>query len=220
MEQRVNWHEYWSRSEKPGFHEEKVNKYLEKYLDRFRLERGAGIFVPLCGKAVDMAWLAQRGFNVTGVELSETAVRSFYDESGIDFEIEQRGPFKLFRSEHVTIYNGNFIDLTAADLTDCKMVYDRASMVAIEAENRASYCAHMLRIMPSAVPMLVIVLEYDQQVMTGPPFSVVVAEVRSYYSQQYQLIELESEELIEKEPRWRQNGLDSFRDTALMLMPR
>jgi thiopurine S-methyltransferase len=220
MEQQVNWHEYWSRPGTPGFHEEKVNKYLGKYLQRFDLKPDDEIFVPLCGKAVDMAWLAQRGFKVVGVELSEKAVRAFFDESGFDFELEQYASFKLFRSPQVTIYNGNFIHLAALELANCKLVYDRASMVAIEAQNRASYCRHMMAIVPPATPMLVIVLEYEQQAMTGPPFSVPVDEVESYYADNYRLVELESEELIEKEPRWRSRGLGSFRDSALMLLPK
>jgi thiopurine S-methyltransferase len=220
MEQQVNWHEYWSRSGTPGFHEAKVNRYLEKYFQRFELKPGDEVFVPLCGKAVDMAWLAQRGFNVVGVELSETAIRAFFEESGLQYELETHASFTLFRSERVVIDHGNFIHLTAADLVNCRLVYDRASMVAIEAGIRVSYCRHMMNILPPATPMLVIVLDYDQQTMTGPPFSVPVDEVESYYAHRYQFVELESAELIEKEPRWRSRGLDSFRDTALMLLPR
>ena len=70
MEQTVDWHQHWSRPGNPGFHENQVNKYLRKYLGRFPLSPGDRVFVPLCGKAVDMLWLSQQGFHVTGVELA------------------------------------------------------------------------------------------------------------------------------------------------------
>ena len=90
-------------------------------------------------------------------------------------------------------------------------------MVAIEAQNRARYCEHMLHIVPEHTPMLIVLVEYEQSGMTGPPFSVPVNEVENYYAAEYRIQVLDGEELIDKEPRWRQKGLDSFRDTVLML---
>ena len=84
MEQTVDWHQHWSRPGTPGFHENRVNKYLQKYLGLFRLSAGDRVFVPLCGKAVDLLWLSQQGFYVTGVELSEKAVREFFAESKLE----------------------------------------------------------------------------------------------------------------------------------------
>ncbi len=220
MEQTVDWHQHWSRPGTPGFHENRVNKYLRKYLNRFQLNPGDRVFVPLCGKAVDLLWLAQQGYNVTGVELSEKAVREFFSESGLEFNTEQRGPFQVFRSDHITIYQGNFMHLLAEDLTDCKLVYDRAAIVAIEAHNRALYCEHMLNIVPERTPQLMVLVEYDQSGMKGPPFSVPVDEVEHHYASAYQIQQLDGEELIDKEPRWRQKGLKSFHDAAVMLTPR
>jgi thiopurine S-methyltransferase len=55
--------------------------------------------------------------------------------------------------------------------------------------------------------------------MTGPPFSVTVDEVEHYYRANYRFSQLAFDELIEKEPRWRERGLESFRETVLMLQP-
>jgi thiopurine S-methyltransferase len=41
------------------------------------------VFVPLCGKAVDMLWLAACGHRVYGVDLSGVAAKQFFDESGL-----------------------------------------------------------------------------------------------------------------------------------------
>ncbi len=43
------------------------------------------VFVPLCGKSIDMLWLVQQGFAVTGCEISELAVEQFFTENSIPY---------------------------------------------------------------------------------------------------------------------------------------
>ncbi len=50
------WHEKW-RSGKLGFHQEKVNSRLVRYWQLLDLNDGDPVFVPLCGKSLDMLWL-------------------------------------------------------------------------------------------------------------------------------------------------------------------
>ena len=45
---------------------------------RLDVQAGDNILVPLCGKSLDMLWLAERGFQVTGIEISELAVQDFF----------------------------------------------------------------------------------------------------------------------------------------------
>src|SRR3546814_12861307 len=56
---------------------------LEKHWPSLGLATGSRVFVPLCGKSLDMAWLAARGHRVLGVELSPLAVGQFFDENGL-----------------------------------------------------------------------------------------------------------------------------------------
>ena len=44
------------------------------------------VFVPLCGKSLDMVWLLEQGFSVTGCEISELAVQQFFTENSIPYE--------------------------------------------------------------------------------------------------------------------------------------
>lgn len=48
------------------------------------LAQGSRVFVPLCGKSLDMIWLAQQGHEVIGVELSPVAVEDFFRENGLN----------------------------------------------------------------------------------------------------------------------------------------
>lgn len=216
MKQTVDWHSHWTRKT-PGFHEGRVNTYLEQFFPLFKLEPGDSIFMPLCGKAVDILWLSQQGYHVIGVELSEIAVQSFFAESGIDFVRGKQEKLVIYEAPNITLYQGDFMDIQAQQLIDCKLVYDRASIVAIESFNRVVYKRKMLDIIPAGIPMLLVTLEYDQGIMQGPPFSVPVSEITQLYQPEYQLELLQSSEQIEERPKWRETGLKSLLESALRL---
>ena len=73
------WHARWANNQ-IGFHLDEINPYLMRHLSRLRLQAGERILVPLCGKTLDLAWLAAQGLEVLGVELSEKAVSDFFEE--------------------------------------------------------------------------------------------------------------------------------------------
>ena len=216
MKQTVDWHSHWTRKT-PGFHEGQVNTYLEQFLPLFKLKAGNSIFMPLCGKAVDILWLSQQGYHVIGVELSEVAVESFFTESDIQYVKVQHEKFVIYEAPNITLYQGNLMDIQPQHLTDCKLIYDRASIVAIELFNRKAYKRKMLEIIPVGTPMLMVTLDYDQNIMQGPPFSVPVSEITALYQPEYQLELLLSSEQIEERPRWRERGLESLLESALRL---
>lgn len=215
MKQTVDWHSYWT-GKKPGFHEARVNAYLQQYLELFDVKPGDTIFLPLCGKAYDIHWLAQQGYKVIGVELSDVAIKSFFAENNLQHELSEEQNFRVYQSVNITLYQGDFMHLQQTHLRQCKLVFDRASIVAIEAFNRHSYAQQLLAIIPKNTPLLMVLLEYDQNVMSGPPFSVSVDEVKGYFEPRYQVTRLISREQIDERPKWRQMGLKSFVETALM----
>ncbi len=71
------WQERWAHNE-IGFHLDDVHPGMRRHWPRLALPDGATVLVPLCGKSLDLAWLAGQGFNVVGVELSEKAVEAFF----------------------------------------------------------------------------------------------------------------------------------------------
>ena len=218
MKQTVDWHSHWTRKS-PGFHEGQVNSYLQQFLPLYDLQPGDTIFIPLCGKAVDILWLSQQGYHVIGVELSEIAIKSFFEESDIDFEKAESENLVVYKAENITLYQGDYMNLQSEYLKGCKLVYDRASIVAIESFNRKAYKRKMLEIIPTGTPMLLVTLDYDQDVMQGPPFSVPVSEITELYKPEYKLELLQSSEQIEERPKWREIGLQSLLESALRLSP-
>ncbi len=52
------WHERW-KNQDIGFHQPDFHALLQKYWPRLEIPAAAPVFVPLCGKSLDMVWLAQ-----------------------------------------------------------------------------------------------------------------------------------------------------------------
>ena len=219
MKQTVDWHSHWT-NKKPGFHEGRVNTYLQQFLPLFELQAGDTVFIPLCGKAVDILWLSEQGFKVIGVEISKVAVESFFEESRLIYKKHQTEHFVTYQTSNITLFQGDFMHLQAAQLTDCKLVYDRASIVAIESFNRAAYKEKILELIPTGTPMLMVTLDYDQRTMNGPPFSVPVDEIISLYQPEYKVELLQQSEQIEERPRWKERGLKSLIESALRMTTR
>lgn len=182
------WHERWQQNQ-IGFHQDEINPYLQTYWPKLQLSLGSRVFVPLCGKSIDMLWLRSAGYEVLGIELSSIAVRDFFTEHQLEPTISQQGAFELWEVDGLRILLGDFFQLTAADLATCQAIYDRAALIALPPDMRLQYVAHLQQIAP-AKPTLLITLEYDQAITNGPPFSVSEAEVQEHYADQYQITPL------------------------------
>lgn len=171
------WHERW-RDGRIAFHQARVNPLLERHLVRLTAdaEARAGArplaLVPLCGKSHDMWWLCEQGWRVLGVELSEIAVRDFFEEHGLAAAPVPAGAFTRYAADGIELLVGDVFALTAEDVAAVRAVYDRAALVALPSDLRARYVAHLEAILPPAGETLLITFEYPDGDVEGPPFSV------------------------------------------------
>ena len=216
MVDNQHWLDRW-REDRIGFHEADVNPYLKIYLPRLGLAPGSRIFVPLCGKARDLAWLARQGFEVVGIELARIAIEAFFAEQSLQYQRSHSDRFVIYRSGPITLLEGDFFDLRAEDLEDCVLAYDRAALIAMEAPDRPDYYRHMLSIFPASGNMLLITLEYDPAEMRGPPFAAWEEEVRRYYAGAFSIDLLERNSIIDERPRWRKVGLTALDEVVYLL---
>ena len=151
------WHEKWETDDL-GFHLENYNPVLLRHWHSLDIPAGGPVLVPLCGKSVDMLWLAGQGHDVLGVELSEIAARSFFEENGLDAVREDIGPYTSYKSERVEILCGDFFSLDPARLRDVVAIYERASLIALPATQRAKYVDKMKSLLQTGVRSLLITL--------------------------------------------------------------
>lgn len=184
------WHQKWENNQ-IGFHESDVNPLLVKHIDQLNLAEGSRIFLPLCGKTLDMAWLLDKGYQIVGAELSELAIQQLFAEFDIEPQISEVGKLKCYQAEGLDIFVGDIFDLSAEQLGKVDAIYDRAALVALPPETRKHYTQHLINLTGSA-PQLLLCFEYDQSLMSGPPFSIVGEEVHAHYDQSYDVQQLES----------------------------
>lgn len=210
------WQERWQRNE-IGFHQEQINPYLQQFWDELNISSDQRVFVPLCGKSRDLLWLAGQGYKVLGVELSTIAVEAFFDENDLDVAVTDRGKFTLWKHESLEILCGNFFDLRSDDVADVSAVYDRASLIALPPAMRQKYAQHLAAIMPEQAKILLVTLCYPDNQMSGPPFPVLPKEVERLYGERYQVKNIASFDVLEKNPRFREKGITELRENIYIL---
>lgn len=211
------WQARWARNE-IGFHANEVNPYLQRYWPGLGLPSGARVLVPLCGKSLDLAWLAAQGCRVVGVELAQKAVEDFFGAHELQAQISQEGAFKVYRAGSVEIYCGDFFALTAQQLGDCQALYDRAALIALPAEMRARYVAHLRELLAPGCQGLLVTLDYPQAEMQGPPFAVAEREVQSLFESGWQMMLMEARDVLGENMRFQQRGLTRLDERAYRLI--
>ena len=202
------WHKRWADNQ-IGFHQGQVNPYLQAHWPALGLAPGSRVLVPLCGKSLDLAWLAGQGYRVLGVELSRRAVEDFFREHGLEPEVREQGAFEVWRHGDVELWCGDFFALRAEDVGDCVGLYDRAALIALPSQMRAKYMEALSALLPARCRGLLVTLDYDQSLLDGPPFSVGDEEVRQGLAGWY-LDELEAVEMIQESPKFLQAGASSL----------
>ncbi len=204
------WHQRWQENQ-IGFHQDEFNPQLQRWWKTLELDDNASVFLPLCGKSRDMLWLAQQGFQVTGIEISPLAVEAFFAENDLSATTQPVGEnLSLWRAGNIALYCGDFFDLSAERLTSIDAVFDRAALVALPKTMRQRYVEHLAAILPEHVRMLLVTMEYPQQQMDGPPFSVPETEVRQHYEAHWPVTRLEENDALAAQPGFARRGLSSL----------
>ncbi|VVM66258.1 Thiopurine S-methyltransferase [Pseudomonas fluorescens] len=210
------WHKKWA-SGQIGFHLPEVNPYLQRH---WAAPTSARVLVPLCGKTLDLAWLAGRGHRVLGIELSEKAVENFFSEHQVQPQISEKGAFKVYRSDAFELWCGDFFALTASDVGDCTALYDRAALIALPAPMRERYAAHLQQILPQGVQGLLITLDYNQAQMPGPPFAVGDDEVQRLLGGVWQVEVLEEQDVLSESGKFLQAGVTRLEERVYRVSSR
>lgn len=210
------WHQRWQNN-RIGFHQESINPYLQAHWSRLNLAAGSLVFVPLCGKSRDMIWLAEQGYAVTGVEISELAVGAFFEEQGLTPTVTRTPRFQRWQHDGLTILCGDFFDLTADDTGQIQGIYDRAALIAFPADQRRHYARHLTGLLPETLVGLLITLDYPPLEMEGPPFAVTDEELRSLFPVEFKLERVAGRNCLNDSPRFRERGVSRLIETAYAL---
>ena len=210
------WHERWE-SNQLGFHQSEVNGLLREHWPRISAAAGEKVFVPLCGKSLDMVWLRDAGHPVIGVEISPIAIADFFSDAGIEPTRSTVGQLARSAGGGFELYCGDFFALEPTHIAGVTAVYDRASLIALPEPMRARYAAHMIAILPESVRILLITIEYDQASMDGPPHSVPPQEVERLFGSAFSVERLWTSGEVAPTDRFRERGLEVWSETVWRL---
>lgn len=187
------WHNKWEKND-IAFHSNQANPLLVSHFSALSLEKNQRIFLPLCGKTRDIAWLLNQGYGVVGAELSKLAIEQLFAELGVTPSISSIGNLELYQSTHLDIFVGDIFELTHDVLGGVDAIYDRAALVALPLSLRTRYTSHLISL-TNAAPQLLICYDYDQTALDGPPFSISDEEVQQHYTIIYDILCLSSSDL-------------------------
>lgn len=181
------WRERWQTGQ-IGFHGETVHQDLIRDGERWLGPEPQRVLVPLCGKSLDLAWLAERA-EVLGVELVEGAIAAFFAERGLTPERRPAGPYEAWSAPELpglTLLCGDIFELGALPaefrLSEVRRVWDRAALVALPRPQRAAYVAMLREVLTEDTVVLLNVFDMGPDDGQGPPHSVQQAELETLFA--------------------------------------
>jgi thiopurine S-methyltransferase len=176
-ENREFWEKAWAEG-RTRFHRDQYNQTLTTYAPNF-FGPGSKVLVPLCGKSIDMLWLAARGYGVSGVEVARKPLEDFITENNLDGTWENER-FQV-KGQRLNLYNQDFF------LHDGRYeaIYDRACLVALPSELRKRMAERYRDLLMPNGKILLLTIEHDNG--DGPPFNVSEEEVRNLFAENFSI---------------------------------
>ncbi|WP_434931159.1 thiopurine S-methyltransferase [Shewanella sp. HL-SH5] len=195
------WHEKW-QMQQIGFHQPQVNPLLIRFWSELNLVPMSKIFVPLCGKSLDMCYLAELGHQVQGCELSQTAIEQFFNDNQLPFQVQQHTQHQFYAADQIQLIQGDIFALDPSVTTDIGGFYDRAALIAWPEDMRQQYAQTLAKLIPVDISGLLITLDYPQDTLKGPPFAVSPDWVEQYLSPYFEVTLLACEDVLADNPRF------------------
>ena len=209
------WRHAWQHN-LTGWHLDRIHPALARFWPT-RVKSQKPVLVPLCGKSLDMVWLAGLGHEVTGVELEPLAIEAFFREQGMQPHTGHTAeglPYSM--ADGITLVEGDFFAFMPQ--APFSLFYDRAALIALPPEQRSAYLDHLARCLAADAEGLLITFEYRSQILEGPPFSVPEKEVRSHPAFNVEL--LERRPVASEYPGLIERGAEDLHEVAYWLRAR
>lgn len=193
------WYGRWSTGT-TRWHRSTVHPALLEHIEKDDTDvlvpgtKGARILVPLCGKTVDLAYLAasNKVETVVGVDGIRKALDEFAQEHAAlnvreikneSISTNKNIKFERFQGDSIVLLKGDFFDLDDTVVTEkFDVVWDRAAMVAIQPALRQDYVGIIRKVLKrGGTVLLSVYVRPDGSKTKGPPFLIDEEEVRRLY---------------------------------------
>ena len=202
------WESKWHKGQ-IGFHMENGYEPLKKYWQKLDIVKNPNVLVPLCGKSLDIVWLAGQGAQVYGVEVIGQAVSDFFRDQQITPAKNEKQGLKFYKAGPIEIWNCDFFKLEPDLLPSIDIVYDKGGLVALPHDSQKAYVEKLRTFTHPKSKILLHHFEYPQQEMDGPPFSIPIDRIRELFGGIYTIRTLLQETSKTKYEKFRERGLKS-----------
>jgi len=209
------WKKAWA-SNQIDFHQTQITPLLQSYWPTLKLPDNAHVFVPLCGKSLDMSWLLAQGYHITGVETSPVAVAAFFLANQLTPVQTRQGKFTRWRSEQIDIYCGDYFNLSPSELAGIDVVYDHAALQAFSPAMRPRYVRHLIDILPKNSPILLLATAYPE---ADEPDNLreIDAEIMALYQAEFSIELLHGEAGFERHPGYGHESAERTEEKVYLL---
>jgi thiopurine S-methyltransferase len=154
---------------------------------------------------------------VRGVELSPLAIEKFFSEHALHPQSRSMPHGKHYQAGEIEIINADIFEVDAAQFANCGAIYDRAALIALPPPMRERYARTVYGALPAGCRGLLIVLEYPQHEMEGPPFSVEEREVHRLFGEHWDIELLERRDILDSQPSFSEQGITALRTAVYRL---
>jgi len=230
-----------------GWHLQDVNPTLKEFVGELLPAKpgqdglGPRVLFPLCGKTVDMPFLASQGYRVVGVEGIEDALRAFAAEHGATGQLVPVALPKELDPERYRSYavllkpgegkpmpapvlfvRGDFLALGSAEaeaLVPFDAAFDRGGLVAVQPGDRPRYAQALAALLRPGGRLLLVTVEHDPFANgnLGPPFEVTEKEVSALFAGDFEVRLLKREDRYAVDEGMRARGCTRFFECGYLL---
>src|SRR5690348_9925423 len=213
------WLQRWQEG-RIGFHRSEVMPLLQKHWPALDVPRGTRVLVPLCGKTLDMMWLASQGLRVRGVELAPLAIEQFFAEHALQPQLRAAAYGTQYIAGTIEIIQADIFAIDKSSIAECGAIYDRAALIALPPPMRERYAREVYDRLPAGCRGLLITLEYPQHEMQGPPFSVEEHEVQRLFGEHWDIELLERRDILADQTTFSEQGVTALNTAVYALRKR
>ncbi|XP_076821491.1 putative thiopurine S-methyltransferase [Clavelina lepadiformis] len=191
-----DWLKMWETNN-IRFHQNSVHPHLVKH-EKNVFSVNSRIYLPLCGKTLDMNYLSEKGHDVVGCEFSEIAILDFFKEHSIAFTcktVNSSGhEFDIYEATDIkiTIYKGDFFALGSQVTGKFDGIWDRGGFVAVNPSQHGDYAKVIKDVLKPNGKYLLNSCRFPDPNWKGPPHSISQEDMENTFGSHFKITNLET----------------------------